>query len=239
MSPQVPPAPASRARRITVWLVQAALLLLGSVLVFAAILVLYPKHPPDPAWQASSGDPVPAEFLYAMFPANANVPIANTPGGTPTGVLTRALVNSQAEIDAGGWVQLQDAAASGWVPLSELRFEPPANSGVDYFAAFNAAYQARAPGDRRGASLNFGPDPSGVQMATLRLKQENHWQEYVYLISAGKAKPLEMYRIFGPGEALRNFGRVLVAAGGAMLFLIIASAVVIVRARRRRTMIAA
>jgi hypothetical protein len=213
----------------------AAVVVLSSALIFWLVLAAIPAPQPAPRWTAASGDPVPDSFLYAMFPLNNAVPLCDAPDGKPVAKLTRAVANSQREIDAGGWVQVQDANVATWVALDNLVYSPAPGDTTDYFDAFVTAHRARAPGDFRSATLELHTEPNQVTIATLRLSQDDHWQKYVYQVSPGPPKPLEMYSASGPGEALRAVPRFLMACGSSAAFFIIAVPLIsLMIARSRR-----
>jgi len=198
----------------------AALAVFGPVAAFRVTLLAIPESKLKPDWVASSGEPPPRDFLYAMFPVNSGVPLRDAPDGKPVSVLGRAVVNSQEEVDAGGWIGVLGGSDPAWVALSDLSCLPPADASTDYFGSFVSAYQSRDPSDYRNARLNFRRERSGTTTATLRISQDDHWQAYVYQVSSGPPKPLEMYRVFGPGEVFKNLDRNLAATGAAAVFLI-------------------
>lgn len=182
-------------------LVRLCMYVLAPVGLFIAVFEVS-SVPVRPAWTAAGSTPTPGRFLYAMFPVAPDVPLRDAPAGKVVGTLTRAVVNSQEEITAGGWVAVRDAGSTSWVELSKLAYLPPPGASVDYFKAFEAAYVARDPGDYRSASLTLEPGAKVTAKATLRLGQDDYWEKYVYEISSGSARPVEMYLVFGPGQAL-------------------------------------
>ncbi|MBS0198184.1 MAG: hypothetical protein JSR77_15630 [Planctomycetes bacterium] len=222
---------ASRAlKRLAV----VAFLLVGAVVVFRVVYAAIPAGKPNPTWVSTSGLPPPSDFLYVMFPTDDTVPLCNGPGGAQVSVIQRALTNSQQEINTGGWVQVQDPRGVRWVQLSRLDYTPPPNANLDYFAAFVAAYKARAPGELRDAKLEFHSDAKGVTTARLHVRQENHRQDYVYDVSSGRATPREMYSVFGPGEALADAGRFAAALCSAAGFVMLVSVGSFLRTRAAR-----
>lgn len=160
--------------------------------------------------------------MYAMFPFDNSVPLLDSPGGTQVATLTRAVVNSQVEIDAGGWVQVLETDGARVVELGRLDYVPPAGEIQEHFAAFAGLYAARDPNGFHTATIevqNVGSAPTTVR---LQLRQDDHWQEYVYDAAPGRATPREMYRVFGPAAALRQFGRVCLALALAVTVFAIA-----------------
>lgn len=194
---------------------------IGAVVVFAVTFAAIPVGKLKPSWVSASGKPTPRDFLYAMFPVDDAVPICDSSGGLQVATLARAMMNSQREIDAGGWVAVQSGEETRWVQLNRLSYLPAPDSSVDYFASF-AAYVARHPEEYRSASLELHPGVFGVTTAWLHLKQDEHWQDFFYDISAGRATPREMYSVFGPGEALGDIGRFLTALVAAIVFRVLA-----------------
>ena len=55
----------------------------------------------SPMWEASSGQPVPAEFCYLMFPVDPAKPIVHDPATGKSLVLGRAMMNTQEEVTKG------------------------------------------------------------------------------------------------------------------------------------------
>lgn len=190
----------------------------GAALGFVAALMVLPIGRQAPSWSSSDGSATPPDFLYAMFPVNHSVPLYDSPGGTRVAILSRAVVNSQAEIVSGGWVQVHDSGGLRFVELATLDYLPGQNADPDSFKAFASSYQARDAAEHRGATLEIQPTASGIATARLRIEQENHWQEYVYDVVPGKATPRRMCTVFGPGAALQGverLGLALVAACAA------------------------
>jgi hypothetical protein len=209
----------------------AAVVLLGPIVVFvAAASASMVFITSEPAWTAASGEPVPAKFEYAMFPINATVALHDAPDGTPVRVLDRAVVNSQREIDAGGWIRVLNPAGDTWVRLSELAYLPPAGATVDYFAAFAAVYPAQIADEFGNASLKLESASMGTTLITLRLGQDDHAQSYVYEVSNGHASP-KRYTESGIGDGLRAVG---FAFGATVLYEAVAVVVIVVRMARRR-----
>jgi hypothetical protein len=226
--------PSASGYPLLAWVAWVVVVLIGAVVVFGVVFSIIPETKSKPTWVSSSGVPTPANFLYAMFPADSAVPLCDSPGGKPVAILARAVVNSQEEINAGGWVQVQEPGGPYAVQLSRLDYAPPLNASADYFAAFVSAYQARDPAGDRHARLEIQRDPSGVASARLHLRQGDHLQDYVYEVSPGRATPREMRVVFGPGEAVADIGRFILAVGAAIGFLILAGVGSIVVAMRRR-----
>jgi hypothetical protein len=160
-----------------------------------------------------------------MFPVNNAVEIRDLPDGAVIGTLRRAVVNSQEEIDAGGWARVHDASTSAWVRISDLSYLSPSDVDTDYFGAFVAAYQSRTPNSFRDATLDLRIDSSGVTTATLRLRpDDDHVEIYAYEVAGGRAHPTEMTRYFGPGQTMKSVGPVVIAASAAAAFFAIAAA---------------
>lgn len=191
-----------------------ALVFVGPIVVFFAVASACMVFlTPEPAWTAASGEPVPAKFLYAMFPVNATVAVHDAPDGTPMGVLDRAVVNSQREIDAGGWVRVLSPAGDTWVRLSELTYVQPAGTTVDYFAAFAAVYPAQMADGYGKASMTLEIANTGIETVTLHLSQdqEDDRQTYIYELSQAGVKPVEMYVIDGLSVGFQIAGLAMIA----------------------------
>lgn len=227
--------PKSGCLNALIWFAWPFVLFIGAVIVFRAVYAVFPEEKPRPSWIASSGEPVPPDFCFAMFPIDNAVPLSSVPDGKPVATLTRAVVNTQEEVAAGGWVQVQDPNGPCVVQLSKLAYLPPETPTTDYFTSFVAAYQAREPKDFRSASFTLQRDPSGITIATLHLKQEDQWQDYIYEVTANRATPLEMYKVFGPGQALKDSLRLLTALAAGVVFIVLAASVLIYREWRKRS----
>ncbi len=181
------------------------LLLISAAAVFLGVLFLFPTSKPKPTWTASDHTPIPADFLYAMFPLNNAVGLFDVPDGSPVDTLRRAVVNSQEEIEAGGWVKVRNPNKPGWVRLGDLGCLPPPEASADYFGAFVSEYRSGPGNEFRSATIDIRTDSAGVTTAKLHLRiDDDHVEEFVYQILSGAAKPLEMYRYFGPGVALKS-----------------------------------
>jgi hypothetical protein len=210
----------------------------GSVLfaIWLGTLVIawwfLPGADPECIWISSSGHPTPSDFRYAMFPATNDVPIFDRPDGKEVGTLTRAMVNVESEVRAGGWVEVIDPAGSNWVRFEDLRYRAAPGSTTGYFDAFEKAYQARDPADFRTASLRFKEGRGGPTRLTLHLGQDDAWQEYVYQLSGEIATPLVAYIMHGPSAGIIETSRIM----GAMVVAAVAVGgwVVIGEAWRRR-----
>lgn len=215
-------------RRIAVG---TAILVVGPIVVFiAAMFVTTMFIEAEPAWTAASGQPVPADFLYAMFPMNATVTMYDTPDGVPVGVLARAVVNSQEEIDAGGWIRVLNPAGDTWVRLSELAYLPPPGANVDYFAAFAAGYSARIGDEFGRASVKLENANAGTTSVTLRLGRDDYAQRYEYEVANGLAVPKKYVRS-GIGDALRAAG---ISLSAMVLYEVLAIGAIVARMVRRR-----
>lgn len=200
---------------------RALILVVPPLLAFFGVLAVVPPSRAKPDWTAAAGTPTPSSFCYAMFPARPDVPLYDTPNGVVVGTLSRAMVNSQEELDAGGQVELVDRTATSWVKVDDLRFEKPSDAMEVDFAAFDVEYRAKAPNGFRHASLAFTTQQLGSTRFTLRLTDDDNYEVYVYDVIAGKPHAMEMYRVFGPGLALQDlvrlFWAVLAAAGVAII----------------------
>lgn len=181
-----------------------------------------------PAWTASSGDPVPPAFKYAMFPVRDGVVLYDAPNGAPVGTLDRAVANSQAEIESGGWIRVVSSPSDRWVPLTELAYLPPSGSRVDYFKSFAEVYHEQIEDGSGRAALAMTSRTSGSVRITLRLAQaqEDDLQLYVYEVSQGGATPVEMYTIDGIRVGFAGAGITLM---GWMAYFVIVIAWVVVR----------
>lgn len=211
-----------------------ACLLLGALVVFRVVYAMVPPSKPVPSWVSTSGLPPPLDFLYVMFPSDDAVPLFSGPDGEQAGVLERAVTNTQQEISGGRWVAVQDPNGQHWVQLSRLEYLPPPGANRDYVAAFVAAYKARAPGEQRDAKVEFHPVGKGVTNVRLHLRQEDHWQDYIYDVSSGRATPREMNLVFGPGEAIADLGRFSEALCSAAAFVVFVGVGAFLRTRAVR-----
>ncbi len=221
-----------RIQRRNPWLsllLLAVVLLVGPVVVFvasASVAIITS----EPTWSASSGAAVPPDFAYAMFPVNAAVAWHSAPDGAAVGVLDRAVVNSQREIDAGGWIRVLNPAGDTWVRLNDLAYLPPTGAKVDYFAAFAAVYPAQMPDGYGRASLKLESASPGTTIVTLHLSQDDYAQTHVYDVSNGIATPKKYFE----SGIFDGFQAMAFAFGAMMLYEVVAVAAIVVRMVRRR-----
>ncbi len=203
--------------------------LAAAFVVFVGVLFLFPAGKAKPTWTSSDDTRVPDDFLFAMFPISSTVDLFDTPDGAPVGTLGRAVVNSQSEIKSDGWIRVNNGGTPASVRLSDLSYLPPPDSIVDYFAAFDAAYRARALNQSASARLDRRTDSAGITTATLHLRpDDDHVEHYVYRVATDNVQPISMTRSFGPADAMRTLGSILVASLAA------AGVFVIARFARRR-----
>jgi hypothetical protein len=223
--------------RRVVGLSLAAASVLGSCVVSGLVLALGPESKGTPEWNAASGFPVPDEFLYVMFPADAAVPLCDYPDGVPVGSLGRAVVNSQAEVRAGGWAAVRDGERTAWAPLNRLTFIPPEN-WRELFAGFVRAYKGRAPELDRRVTARFR-GAAGTNTVRLRLwPDDDHREDFEYELTAGGPKAIAMYRA-GPIEVLGGGFMLVIALAAGIGFLVVVALVFDLRADRRRRSLAA
>lgn len=211
----------------------------AAAVVFWIAWVTNPPRELKPVWVSSSGEPTPKQFLYAMFPLDNAVPVCDAPDGKQVGVLKRAVVNSQEEIDQGGWVKLIEGNKNLWVELKRLTFVPDMGSEPDYFMAYMDSYRARDFTEWRGGFFETADDGSDTKRVRLRLEQDEHWQEWVYDVSGEKVTPIEMYQVFGPAVAFEELGRVMIALIAAISVLVFVGCGRLRAAKRRRVEAAA
>lgn len=179
-----------------------------------------------PNWTAASGEAVPENFQYVMFPTHEDVRRHDAPDGARIGTLDRAVVNSQAEIEAGGWVRVLGAESDSWVKLSELAYLPPSGANVDYFAAYAKVYREQIERGSGRATLEITGQAERNAIITLRLAQEqdDDAQKYVYEVSQGRATPIKMYTIDGIAIGFAVAGVVMItmtAYGAAVIVYLI------------------
>ena len=187
-------------------------------------LLIIPESPLKPAWSADSGTKPPPEFLYLMYPATPSTPVFDHPDGHQCGTLTRALANSQNEINSGGWIAFRTPGDPQWVRLSDLRFQPPPASTFNYDLAYSDAQNGLNPSDAISASVvRTQESPTSSLVRFRRRLDDNHYGEYLYRITNSGVQPVEMRRVFGPGEALNDAPRLIIAALVATLSVFFAA----------------
>jgi hypothetical protein len=184
---------------------------------------------PQCVWALSSGTPTPADFMYAMFPAKDDIPVFDQPDGKEAGKLTRAMVNVESEVRAGGWVEAVGSGGSTWVRMDDLRYRAPPDPATDYFGAFEKVFQARDPVGYRTASLRFEDDVRTT--ATLHLGHDEWWEEYVYEVSGGgaTARAEAVYRMDSKAAGFAAAGRLVGA--WVMATIVVGAGMVVVSAR--------
>src|SRR5262245_1440149 len=95
-------------------------------------------RPPAPMWERSSGQAVPADFKYLMFPLHPADSILRDDARGPSTALQRAVMNTEEEVRAGGRVHVNGPMGQDLsVELSDLRFLPPTDSSIDYVRRWN------------------------------------------------------------------------------------------------------
>ncbi len=168
------------------------------------------KHNYVFAWDSKSGDIVPRDFRYVMFPTSKGVGLSDAPNGQQIEVLARALVNNQEELDAGGWVEVRNPGRTVWVRMSELQFTPPVDANV-YFERFDAVYRDRNPPYYQKATCSFNPAPSGETRVTLRLRNDRRTTEYSYMVSPTGVQPRTMTTTDSLADAFDWMARIFLA----------------------------
>ncbi len=187
-----------------------------AVATFALILYL---TPPTPTWSASRSQPIPADFLYLMYPATDSTPLFDAPGGSETGILSRAVMNTHAELGQE-WIEVNAPAGTLHVRRSDLRFTPATGDPAPWLAAYHAA---NTTSDRSSVSVTYSDtshNGSTGTLAALRVRVgDNHRSKFVYRIIGDAATPLEMVRTNGIAAGLGTVPRLMGAAFGAAAVL--------------------
>ncbi len=206
------------------------------VVLTLVISKAFPDHPIKWDWEATSAAPVPANFMYIMFPASPNAAVYDRPNGKAVGILDRAMMNSEAE-RTDVWVRLVSVppAADLWVRREDLTFDPPP-SQVALVSAASANYKARKADIF--AHLRFTPTQSATS-ADMLLEvrpDDDHAEDYKYSVTNGIATPLKMRRYFGPAVALQSLEDLPVAGliAAAVLVIPVVSYRIVKRVRDRR-----
>lgn len=159
-------------------------------------LILYFTRP-SPTWSASRSQPIPADFLYLMYPATDSTPLFKAPEGRETGILSRAVMNMHAELEQE-WIEVNAPAGQLHVRRSDLRFTPPMGDPAPWLAAYNAANTNSDLSSVSVAYSDTSHNGSTETHAALRVRVgDNHRSKFVYRIIGDAATPLEMVRTNG------------------------------------------
>lgn len=171
-------------------------------------------------WEASSGTPIPQNFYYIMFPKSAATVTCDKPDGKAVGTLTRAMVNSQTEL-TDTWVSLNCApAASQWVRVEDLTFDPPPSNEA-LVAALSANYTARHSDPFASVKFRSNPIPGGIEVHVQLRPDDDYVDTYVYTVSNGIATPVKMRNINGKKVAFESIGDLPVSGLIAAAVLVI------------------
>lgn len=217
-------------------LARAAAILLAGVIAFLLTIAMLPTSGPIPEWTDAQGK-APRDFLVLMFPKASDVPLRFSPGGDAAGGLSRAVVNTLGEIEGGGWVQVLSGDGTHWVRIDELAFvaEPERLSVLTNACVTN--YTERTRGAMGSMNVSRQALPTGATRVRLNLSpDDDHVNVFVYDVLAGGSaiEPREMYRYFGPGEALQWLERAALGVTGALVAMCAAWGAMRIWARRAR-----
>ncbi len=181
-------------------------------------LILYATRA-SPTWSASRGQPIPADFLYLMYPATDSTPLFDAPEGRETGILSRAVMNTHTELGQE-WIEVNTPAGQLHVRRSDLRFTPRMGDPGPWLAAYHAA---NTNSDLSSVSVTYSDtshNGSTETLAALRVRVgDNHRSKFVYRIIGDAATPLEMVRTNGVAAGLTFLARSGTAAIGSAFVL--------------------
>lgn len=232
--------------RIFLILVAVAFAGVAALVTFVVAVWVLPGFTPAPVWSASSGKPVPGDFLVVCYPARdvggeGAVQLYDKADGAPVAgaTLQRAVGSTVTEMTAA-WTSVNiRGGEQQWVRTADLRYVPPAGGTVDYDAALAARQESVG---FSSVAVRRERRADGVEMVRLDWRpDDDHVESYVYTVANNTVTPVEMYRYFGPGEVFNNMPLFLgvVAVAGVVGVIALAAGVWLVGRVTRRVTAAA
>ncbi len=197
--------------------------------------IAFPFNPPWD-WVSTSGQPVPPEFYYIMFPKSPATATYDKPDGKAVGTLTRAMINGQTEL-SDTWVSLNCTPLEPqWVKFEEVTFDPPPSHEA-LVAAASANYAARHYDPLANLSFHATPIPGGIEVHVQLRPDDDYVDNYVYTVSNGAATPIKMQNINGKKVAFESIGNLPIAGliAAAVLVIPVVTFGIVKRVRDRRT----
>lgn len=180
----------SRARRTLLWCLGS---ILGLALVFGCLapwhVVRFFQGPTSRVgWDHASGEQVPENFRYLVFPRDGATCFRDIDCTQPAGVLKRALLNEWQEypLETVAFRNFKDLDTPQYVPRAMLTAEPPQEAAL--LAAMKELSQVKRWGTTAHATL-IAPGRWEVRV----MKQGEHYgpqtDEYVYEVFEGEVLP--------------------------------------------------
>lgn len=204
------------------------------VLTFWAICAVIPGPEPGERWKASAAEPRHPDFVYLMFPKDGAVPVYSTPEGPQVGVLSRAVANSQDEVDAGGWIAVREPTGDVWVRFADLRYVVPPARSMPLVDAYAKVWERKHRSGSVGIATHEAENR--VTSVTFRRGVDDGWEEFQYDVAAdGSARPSRILHMSAAGAGVNGAVQFIGASVGAtVLSAVVAAGVWAIRARRLR-----
>lgn len=218
-------APAKPRGHLLIRLIACVIGLSTFLVVFGALILLWPNATmhPKPTWTAASGAPPDDRFFrILMFPVNGSAPLFDKPDGVQTPqLLQRAVANTAAEVEFGGWISIADPAGERWARFADLTFIPPPSQEKPLLDALAQSLRART-GDRWvTVALTTEPIPSGLRL-TAKIHGDDHHQHSTYTVINGRAAPEQLVLIKGAAVGLSGFPIMIISALVALICAVFA-----------------
>lgn len=181
-------------------------------------------------WTASSGEPIPSDFTYIMFPPLGGTSILDHANGTSIGTLRRAMLNVQSELSLE-YVLVQDGQIAGVVKMESLRHTTPPAELDDCLAALVREKQ-HAGGDKWfGCTVQL--PQSGNGPVQLHITGDDTHTVYEYQLTGTTLTPTKIVHD-SPLASLDSLPRFLLASGVAIAIALAGLVAVIVTWTIRR-----
>ncbi len=169
------------------------------------VLIWSAGKPVRPVWSAADGTPIPADFLLIQYPIDDDVALFDAPDGNRVGSLERAVANTYTEVGTNRWVAVSESVGTLWVRADALVYSTEPARADRLFKAYERHYKSAAPlrsaqaDPFRSAQAKMNVTSDGqVRERFRRTPDDDHVEEFVYVIDGNSAHPLEQYRYFGP-----------------------------------------
>lgn len=163
------------------------------------VLIWSAGKPVRPVWAAGDGTPIPADFLLIQYPNDDDVALFDAPDGNRVGTLDRAVANTYTEVATNQWVTVNVGAGTLWVRANALVFSTDPTRADRLLSAYERHFKSGSndPFRSAGAKMNLTADGQ-VRVRFRRTPDDDHVEEFVYVIDGNSAHPVEQYRYFGP-----------------------------------------
>lgn len=176
-------------------------------------------------WTASSGQPVPPDFTYIMFPPQGGAPILDHAGGTSIGTLHRAMLNVQSELSLEH-IPVKDGQVVGVVKMESLRHNVHSAELHDFVAALVSEKQ-RGGGDNKWFGCYVELPPSDNGLVQLHVTGDDNHTIYEYQMTKVTLTPVRIARD-SPLASLDSLPRFLIGSCAAIAIAFAGLAAVIV-----------